>query len=318
MTQDLVDSIGQDVMLGQGFMRLCLGSVDALTERFHYSPAWARYGCKDFRVSVPCKMSVPTESQHATVSSILCTDYHESLNDLLGGPVAISICDTEQAVVMAGPSAAPGFPQGPYPSRADYQQQRQNQAHRNAQDYREATRVRQSAIASTSARQGMAIEPIGVVYSLADLRRTGMLQDSLLLQTSPTLVPPTVTEPRSEGPTIAAPMKHVTFQEHLPYSVPVHWQITEGALNTEAAVTTEYRPGHAPRNSILKSSSASPKASVTFASSAHTAEKTKPPGRSRQHRWQPAAAAKVAAAAAKVALLPTTTAHTQVPTDTIA
>ena len=39
MTQKLVDDIGHDCLLGQGFTRLCLGSVDSLNERFDYSPA---------------------------------------------------------------------------------------------------------------------------------------------------------------------------------------------------------------------------------------------------------------------------------------
>ena len=32
MTQNLVDMIGHDVMLGQGYMRLCLGMLDPFTK----------------------------------------------------------------------------------------------------------------------------------------------------------------------------------------------------------------------------------------------------------------------------------------------
>jgi hypothetical protein len=57
MTDELVDTIGHKVLLGQTFLRYCLGSVDQLGETLDISPAFLKHGCTDFRVSIPCVSS---------------------------------------------------------------------------------------------------------------------------------------------------------------------------------------------------------------------------------------------------------------------
>jgi archaellum component FlaC len=57
MKERVVQDIGFEVILGQGFLRGCLASVDSLLETLDYSPAWLTHGCPEFRCSIPCRMS---------------------------------------------------------------------------------------------------------------------------------------------------------------------------------------------------------------------------------------------------------------------
>lgn len=57
MQQRTVNDIGVEVILGQGFLRSCLGSVNSVTETLDYSPAWISHACRELRCSVPCNMS---------------------------------------------------------------------------------------------------------------------------------------------------------------------------------------------------------------------------------------------------------------------
>lgn len=249
---------------------------------------------------------------------MLCSDYHESLDDLLGGPVAISICDSEQAIVMAGPIAH-GFPQGANPTKESYQQQRHDQAHRHAQDHQEATRIRQAAIASLPVHPEVSIAPLGVVYSLADLRKVGMLGADLHLRTPPAVVSvagfiPEVAAPQMVAPAkpVEAPVRRVTFQGHLPYSVSVHWQ-------TEAAMTTGTTMSHEPLDKIALKSAMKPtdtpsKSVVTYAGAVRNGvhpTTTNHARKQRSTRRQAEVQAKAAAAAAVAAMLPKVAAQTK-------
>jgi len=188
----LVDMIGHDVMLGQGYMRLCLGMLDPLTERFYFSPAWAKHGCKDFRVSVPCVMSTPstTQAQAQVVSAALSCDYHESLEDLMEGQTLVTTCiraTDEPTTVMPAP-LAPGFPQTQPPTRAEYQQHRTQQAQRNAETKKNALETLATAQGKTTHGQVNTVVPIGVTYSIQSLQQTGLLKDGLILDASTTVV----------------------------------------------------------------------------------------------------------------------------------
>jgi hypothetical protein len=57
MAGGLVDTIGHNVILGQTFLRYCLGSVDPLGETLDILPTFAKHGCTDFRVSIHCVSS---------------------------------------------------------------------------------------------------------------------------------------------------------------------------------------------------------------------------------------------------------------------
>jgi len=174
-------------MLGQGFMRLCLGMLDPLTERFYFAPAWAKHGCKDFRVSVPCVMSASRQSQAKVVSAALSTDYHETLEELMDGEVVmyanVEDHDTSPKVVMPAP-LAPGFPQTRPPTRAEYHQQRQQQAQRNAETRRGALDALSAAQAKAAHELANIAVPIGVTYSINTLKQSGRLMEGMRLDLS--------------------------------------------------------------------------------------------------------------------------------------
>jgi hypothetical protein len=212
MTQTLVDTLHHDVILGQGYIRLCLGTMDPLAERFYYSPAFAHRGCREFRVSVPCVMSVESTGNTNVVATALSTNYHESLTDLLEGCTP-TICSQPQVVAPAVPTKtaakgtqagkgkkdknsnknfnqsanavpamatriAPGFPQTTVPTRAEYNQQREQQQQRNAETRTVAHET--IAAAHENAANGLVnvIPPLGIVYSFSALKSSGRLLDS--------------------------------------------------------------------------------------------------------------------------------------------
>jgi hypothetical protein len=86
MTGELVDTIGHKVLLGQTFLRYCLGSVDQLGETLDISPAFLKHGCTDFRVSIPCVPSKPApEGVVPTLVSWLSSDKaKDSIEEYLG------------------------------------------------------------------------------------------------------------------------------------------------------------------------------------------------------------------------------------------
>jgi hypothetical protein len=86
MTDKLVDTIGHKVLLGQTFLRYCLGSVDQLGETLDISPAFLKHGCTDFRVSIPCVSSKSApEGVVPTLVSWLSSDKAEdSIEEYLG------------------------------------------------------------------------------------------------------------------------------------------------------------------------------------------------------------------------------------------
>jgi hypothetical protein len=140
MTEEAVKNIGHHVLLGQGFIRYCIGMADPLTERFYYSPAWWTQACRDFRVSVPCTMSTPENA--ASVRNFLgvldMADEDVAFvdqtiwSDTLKQPGTISYVPE-----LAAP-LAPGFPQTEQVSAEQYATFRQEQKERNEETRRVA------------------------------------------------------------------------------------------------------------------------------------------------------------------------------------
>ena len=97
MQQSAVDDLGYDVILGQGFLRACLGSVDNLKETLDYSPAWMSHACAEFRCSIPCEVSKPIPSSRVLWARLpnLTTgsEEFEPLSTLLACPVKHHIRD---------------------------------------------------------------------------------------------------------------------------------------------------------------------------------------------------------------------------------
>jgi len=101
MQQSAVDDLGYDVILGQGFLRACLGSVDNLKETLDYSPAWMSHACAGFRCSIPCEVSKPIPSARVLWARLpgLTSGYDEfePLDNLLACPVKHHIRDEPAA-----------------------------------------------------------------------------------------------------------------------------------------------------------------------------------------------------------------------------
>jgi len=105
MEQSAVDDLGYEVILGQGFLRACLGSVDNLKETLDYSPAWMSHACAGFRCSVPCEVSKPIPSARVLWARLPgltsgCDEF-EPLDNLLACPVKHIIRD--QPATSTGP-----------------------------------------------------------------------------------------------------------------------------------------------------------------------------------------------------------------------
>jgi hypothetical protein len=68
MSQAMRESLGFDCILGQELLWRSLASFDQLKEEMHISPAYASSGCAEFRIAIPCFMSVPRTKPHALAS----------------------------------------------------------------------------------------------------------------------------------------------------------------------------------------------------------------------------------------------------------
>jgi len=102
MQANTVDDIGFEVLLGQGFLRPCLGNIDYLTETLDYSPAWVSHACPEFRCSVPCKISsAPSAAKMLWARLLHGTDEHhehEPLSKLLVGTHRVQARDAKRPV----------------------------------------------------------------------------------------------------------------------------------------------------------------------------------------------------------------------------
>jgi hypothetical protein len=217
MQEQMAENLRHDVLLGQGFMRLCLGQMDPLTETFDFSPAWMTHACADFRVSVPCKMS----ARPSYANAVMCVDEDEvmpSLQDLCGAsyrlltalppapvtrPAAVPKISTpappakakkakqpappKRNSVAAKVAAAltPGFPQTTtLPTKEEFQLHRAQIADRKAQDGQGASVP--VPVDHSPAPPGNVVSPIGVTYAIDALKQTGRLMDGVKLDLSGT------------------------------------------------------------------------------------------------------------------------------------
>jgi hypothetical protein len=63
MTDQVLNDIGFQVIIGQGVIRAAGGMVDISSERFHYRPGLLPYGCWKLRCSVPILASQPNDDK---------------------------------------------------------------------------------------------------------------------------------------------------------------------------------------------------------------------------------------------------------------
>jgi hypothetical protein len=68
MSNAMRNSLGFDCILGQELLWRSLASFDQLKEEMHISPAYASSGCAEFRIAIPCFMSVPRTKPHTLAS----------------------------------------------------------------------------------------------------------------------------------------------------------------------------------------------------------------------------------------------------------
>jgi hypothetical protein len=186
MTEQAAKDIGHHVLLGQGFIRYCIGMTDPLTERFYFSPAWWTQACRDFRVSVPCTMSSPENgaSVREFLGALDTADEDVAFvdqtiwSDALKRPGAISY-EPELAAPVA-----PGFPQTEQVSAEQYATFRQEQKERNEETRRLAKDALAAAQAQAANELANIIEPTGVVFPLTKLKNSGRLLDGMRLDLS--------------------------------------------------------------------------------------------------------------------------------------
>jgi hypothetical protein len=173
MEQRLVDDIGYDVLLGQGYIRLCLGMVDPLCERFHYSPAWLQHGCADFRVSVPCNTSVPRPNAQPAGVMLLGEPLPDPLSHCVGAQLPST--PNEGVGTVATPvTVGPGFPQAQIPTREQYSQQRRERAQRRAADRSSARQALESAHHKAVQNLARGSDSLGNLHPYRELRRAGL------------------------------------------------------------------------------------------------------------------------------------------------
>ena len=71
MTEQLQRDIGCEVILGNAYLRACLGSVDYLRDTLDISPAWMEHGLADLRTSIPCcTFAFKSPSARASLATI--------------------------------------------------------------------------------------------------------------------------------------------------------------------------------------------------------------------------------------------------------
>ena len=187
MTQELVNSVGHNVMLGQGYVRPCLGMADPLTERFYFSPAWAKHGCRDFRVSVPCTMLKTAPDASAVAGICFTSNYYERIEDCMDyATCAVTLKQPRkpETKVVAATPLAPGFPQTNPPTRTEWNQHRQREAHRNIKTWQRAHELLPVAQSKAADDLACIAAPIGVVYPMTTLKQSGRLMDGMRLDLS--------------------------------------------------------------------------------------------------------------------------------------
>jgi hypothetical protein len=198
---EFTQAIKADVILGQGFIRPCLGVMDLETERFSYAPAYMKHACKDFRVSVPCLMSVPKPLslqpskpppapghtagvvmvQHADVAAA-----YPELEDMCDGPVSVVTVQAAKAskADTAVAKLSPGFHAQGVPSREEHERSLKAAAERNAADRREAEAIRAAQMSLVAGLAPKTLKPIGYVYSAEQIDRLNRSQPGGLLDIS--------------------------------------------------------------------------------------------------------------------------------------
>jgi hypothetical protein len=186
MTEEAVKSINHHVLLGQGFIRYCLGMTDPLTERFYYSPAWWTQACRDFRVSVPCTMSTPENAASVRnfLGAIDADDEDVAFVDQTIWSDSLKLLGVGKPAPELAAPLTTGFPQTEQVSAEQYAAFRQEQKERNEETRRVAKDTLAAAQAQAANELANIIEPTGVVFSLAKLKNSGRLLEGLRLDLS--------------------------------------------------------------------------------------------------------------------------------------
>jgi hypothetical protein len=216
MQESFIRDIGFEVLLGQEYLRSCIGTVDAVRERLDYSPAWITNACADFRCSVPVKMTKPSHTQRLVLGTMGpasgATLHNWTRTSLLGDkhqpscrpehsneweerpstPSASSLCSGRpyrfagiSAKPMALTSLHPGFPQGDIPTRQQYQEFQSQQAERRRLDHAAADQIAAEARLRAMDKASNLVIPTGICYSLKELQASGRLLEGCKLDLTP-------------------------------------------------------------------------------------------------------------------------------------
>ena len=205
MTPRLERDIKHEVLIGQGLLHLCLGSMDCYMRHLEYSPAWLSDACPEFRVRVPCKM---THAPAARVNVLLSgfADGGNSIEELLAhnpnsavmlarrrnaegaatrsgrrGYQQSKRVHKEPAVVLPVPFH-PGFPQGPMPTPAESKSYHDALMERKREGRAQAKNAMAQAASGALSGAPKTLKPTHLTFAVADLRAAGVLaQDGSLL-----------------------------------------------------------------------------------------------------------------------------------------
>ena len=202
MTEQLHDCIGHECMIGQGFLHLCLGSVDCYAKHLEFSPAWLSEECRDFKVRIPCNTTLKLsyvgvlvasadDVEDDTVQSLLShMPEAKALRRTAGsneqpagarpakpdkGTTGKKQGNGNKPKVAAPIPFHPGFPQGDLPTPAESQRHREQMGQRRREGRQEAMTVLSNSAQAVGGNVPLTIAPIGLVYSTASLEQAGMI-----------------------------------------------------------------------------------------------------------------------------------------------
>ena len=105
MTSEVERIVAHEVVIGQAFLRMCLGSVDCYSNHLEFSPAWLSHKCPEFRVRVPCVMTKKVNVATSRVGVLLAGfkdggSLQELLSHMPDAPVLQTVTDVKASVAV--------------------------------------------------------------------------------------------------------------------------------------------------------------------------------------------------------------------------
>jgi hypothetical protein len=112
MSEETATSLGHDCVMGQPLLWRSLASFNQLSETMEISPAYVSSGCADFRVSIPCSMTV--DRSPALVTLVMGSEDQPLISGFLPPPIGNAVkpaaptINTTSKARPQNPNRAPG------------------------------------------------------------------------------------------------------------------------------------------------------------------------------------------------------------------